>query len=202
MSLSTYLGLRDAIESWSHRNDVASRLDDFIDMAESEMLKWLRIRDMETRSTAMTAGRYLSLPPAFMEMRRLQIVSGTQYFEILQATPEGMKITADSGMPKLFVVTSQLEFDRVPDSTYTVEMQYYAKPTALSSSNTSNAVLTRFPSIYLFGSLWALYQWSLQEDKAEYFNQKFMQAIQSANREDKKGRHGPAPAMRYGGPTP
>lgn len=202
MSLTTYLGLRDAIEAWSHRNDVASRLDDFIDMAESEMLKWLRIRDMETRSTAMTAGRYLSLPPAFMEMRRLQIVSGTQYFEILQATPEGMKITADSGMPKLFVVTSQLEFDRVPDSTYTVEMQYYAKPTALSSSNTSNAVLTRFPSIYLFGSLWALYQWSLQEDKAEYFNQKFMQAIQSANREDKKGRHGPAPAMRYGGPTP
>ena len=202
MSLTTYLGLRDAIESWSHRNDVASRLDDFIDLAESEMFRWLRIRDMETRSTATTNGRYLSLPPAFMEMRRLKMISGAQYFELLQTTPEGMHITQDSGLPKLFIVSSQIEFDRVPDSTYTVEMQYYAKPTALSSSNTSNAVLTRFPSIYLFGSLWALYQWSLQEDKAEYFNQKFMQAIQSANREDKKGRHGPAPAMRYGGPTP
>lgn len=202
MSLDTYLGLKDAIESWSHRNDVAARLDDFIAIAESEMLKWLRIRDMETRSTAVTNGRYISLPPGFLEMRRLKMISGAQYFELLQTTPEGMHITQDSGIPKLFIVSSQIEFDRTPDSTYTVEMQYYAAPTALSSTTTTNAILTRFPSIYLFGSLWALYQWSLQEDKSEYFNQKFMQAIQSANREDKKGRHGPAPAMRYGGPTP
>lgn len=202
MSLSTYLGLKDAIESWSHRNDVASRLDDFIDLAESEMLKWVRIRDMETRTTAVTNGRYLALPSDFLEMRRLRMISGAQYFEVISSTPEGMFITQDSGMPKLFTVTSQIEFDRTPDSAYTVEMQYYGKPTALSATNTTNVILTKYPSVYLFGSLWALYQWSLQEDKAEYFNQKFMQAIQSANREDKKGRHGPAPAMRYGGPTP
>lgn len=202
MSLTTYLGLRDAIESWSHRNDVASRIDDFIDLAESEMLKWLRIRDMETRSTAVTSGRYLALPPGFLEMRRLRMISGAQYFELLQSTPEGMYITQDSGMPKLFTVTSQLEFDRTPDSAYTVEMQYYGKPDALSNTNTTNAILTRYPSIYLFGALWALYQWTLQEDKSEYFYSKFMAAVTSANREDKKGRHGPAPAMRYGGSTP
>ena len=202
MSLTTYLGLRDAIESWSHRNDVASRLDDFIDLAESEMLKWLRIRDMETRSTAVTSGRYLSLPADFLEMRRLRMISGAQYFELLQSTPEGMYITQDSGMPKLFTITSAIEFDRTPDSAYTVEMQYYGKPDALSSANTTNAILTRYPSIYLFGALWALYQWTLQEDKIEYFYSKFMAAVNSANREDKKGRHGPAPAMRYGGSTP
>ncbi len=202
MSLTTYLGLRDAIESWSHRNDVASRLDDFIDLAESEMLKWLRIRDMETRSTAVTSGRYLSLPTDFLEMRRLRMISGAQYFELLQSTPEGMYITQDSGMPKLFTITSAIEFDRTPDSAYTVEMQYYGKPEPISSTNATNAILTRYPSIYLFGALWALYQWTLQEDKSEYFYSKFMAAVNSANREDKKGRHGPAPAMRYGGSTP
>lgn len=202
MSLTTYLGLRDAVESWSHRNDISSRLDDFIDLAESEMLKWLRIRDMETRSTAVTSGRYMQLPNNFLEMRRLRVISGAQYFSLIQTTPEGMYITQESGMPKLFTVTSQIEFDRTPDSDYTVEIQYYASPEALSSSNQSNAILTRYPSIYLFGSLWALYQWSLQEDKSEYFFNKFMAAINSANREDKKGRHGPAPAMRYGGSTP
>lgn len=202
MPLSTYLGLRDAIESWSHRNDVSSRLDDFIDLAESEMRRWLRIRDMETRSTASTNGRFLSLPQKFVEMRRLRLNSGSQYYEILSKTPESLYITADSGMPKGYTINSQIEFDRTPDSTYTVEMEYYAYPDALSSTNTSNAVLTRFPSIYLFGSLWALYQWALQEDKSEYFYNKFIAAIQSANREDKKGRHGPAPAMYYQGPTP
>ncbi|MCA3171317.1 MAG: hypothetical protein ING20_11290 [Burkholderiales bacterium] len=202
MSLTTYLGLKDSIEAWSHRNDVASRLDDFIDLAESEMLKWIRIRDMETRATAVTSGRYLSLPSDFLEMRRLRMISGAQYFEVLSSTPEGMYITQDSGMPKLFTVTSQVEFDRTPDSAYIVEMQYYGKPTALSATNTTNSILTKYPNIYLFGSLWALYLWALQEDKAEYYYGKLMQAIQTANREDKKGRHGPAPAMRYGGPTP
>lgn len=202
MSLSTYLGLKDAIESWSHRNDVASRLDDFIDLAEAEMLKWVRIRDMETRATAVTSGRYLALPTDFLEMRRIRMISGAQYFEVLSSTPEGMFITQDSGMPKLFTVTSQVEFDRTPDSAYTAEMQYYAKPAALSAINTTNSILTKYPSIYLFGSLWALYQWALQEDKAEYYYGKFLAAVQSANREDKKGRHGPAPAMRYGGATP
>lgn len=202
MSLSTYAGLKDAIESWSHRNDVSSRLDDFIDLAESEMLKWIRIRDMETRTTATTSGRYLALPTGFLEMRRLRIISGAQYYEMLSATPEGMFITQDSGMPKIYTVTSQVEFDRTPDSAYTVEFQYYAAPTALSATNTTNSILTRFPSVYLFGSLWALYQWALQEDKAEYYYSKFLAAVQSANREDKKGRHGPAPAMRYGGNTP
>lgn len=202
MSLTSYLGLKDSIESWSHRNDVANRLDDFIDLAEAEMLKWVRIRGMETRATSVTSGRYLALPTDFLEMRRLKMISGAQYFEVAYSTPEGMHITQDSGMPKLFTVTSQVEFDRTPDSAYTAEMQYYAKPAALSATNTTNSILTKYPNIYLFGSLWALYLWALQEDKAEYYYGKFMQAVQTANREDSKGRHGPAPAMRYGGPTP
>jgi hypothetical protein len=202
MSLTTYLGLKDAIESWSHRNDVASRLDDFIDLAESEMFRHLRIRDMETRTTATTSGRYLALPTGFLEMRRVRLISGAQYFELLYSTPEGMYISQDSGIPGVYTITSQLEFDRSPDSAYTIEYQYYAILTALSATNTSNAVLTRFPNIYLYGALWALYLWALQEDKAEYYYGKFRQAIQTANREDSKGRHGPAPAMRYGGSTP
>jgi hypothetical protein len=202
MSLTTYLGLKDSIESWSHRNDVANRLDDFIDLAESEMYRHLRIRDMETRTTATTSGRYLALPTGFLEMRRVRLISGAQYFELLYSTPEGMYISQDSGIPGVYTITSQLEFDRSPDSAYTIEWQYYASLSALSAGSPTNAILTRFPNIYLFGSLWALYLWALQEDKAEYYYGKFMQAIQTANREDSKGRHGPAPAMRYGGPTP
>lgn len=202
MSLSTYAGLKDAIESWSHRNDVASRLDDFIDLAESEMFRYLRIRDMETRTTASLSTRYLALPTGFLEMRRVRLISGGQYYDLNYATPEGLKIDASTGVPTSYTITSQLEFDRTPDSTYTIEYQYYQQSTALSSGNTSNAVLTRFPNIYLFGALWALYMWALQEDKAEYYHNKMMQAIRTANREDVKGRHGPAPAMKVGGPSP
>ncbi len=202
MPLTTYLGLKDAVESWSHRNDVASRLDDFIDLAESEMFRHLRIRDMETRTTASLSTRYLALPTNFLEMRRVRLISGGQYFDLNYATPEGLKIDSSTGMPSSFTITSQLEFDKTPDATYTIEYQYFQRPTALSAGAPSNTVLTRFPNIYLFGSLWALYMWALQEDKAEYYYTKMIQAIKTANREDAKGRHGPAPAMRFGGATP
>jgi hypothetical protein len=202
MALTTYLGIKDAIESWSHRNDVASRLDDFIDLAEAEMYKYLRTRDMEDRSNLSITTRYATLPTGFLEARRLRVISGGNSYDLLYSTPESLEIVAESGRPRLFTVTSQIEFDRTPDSSYTVEVQYYKTLTALSQAAPTNAILTRFPDIYLNGALWALYQWALQEDKSEFYYAKFMKAIQGANRSDRKGRQGPAPAMRYGGATP
>lgn len=201
MPITSYTELKTAIVDWSHRGDVATITDDFIDMAESEIWKTLRIRDMEVRSTASLSTRFIELPTGFVEMRRIRI-SGSNSYDLEYRTPEAMNIDDDTGRPRFYTVTSELEFDRTPDSTYTLEMQYIRSLTALSSSNTSNAVLSRFPMIYLFGSLWALYTWSLQEDKADFYQNKFLMAIRDANAQDKRGRYGAAPAMRVEGPTP
>lgn len=202
MSLTTYANLKTAIETWSKRQDVSTYIDDFIDLAESEIWRYLRIRDMEARATASTgADRFLALPDSFIEMRRLKLISGSQHYDVEFSTPEGMQNVSGSGIPKFFTVTTQLEFDRTPTA-YTVEMQYYKSLTALSSSNTTNAVLTRFPSIYLYGALWFLQDWALNPEKSQYYQGLFMQAIASANKQDKAGRYGAAPRMRKEGPTP
>lgn len=202
MALTTYSNLKAAIEDWSHRNDVNSKLDDFIDMAEAEIWNHLRVRDMEARATNTASTRFLALPDGFLQMRRLQLSSGDNYYDIHSATPESMQITASSGRPKYFTVTTQLEFDRTPDSSYTIEMQYYRKLTALSAGNTTNDILTNYPTIYLYGGLWALYQWANEEERAEYYWNKFLAAIADANAKDKKGRHGPAPRLKIEGSTP
>lgn len=204
MALDTYTNLKASIRNWSHRNDQPdSLIDDHIRLAETAMWQLLEIRDMSARSTAsMGATRFLALPDNFIKMRRLSILSGNRVIDLKYATPESMHVVSTTSQPSLFTVTTQLEFDRVPDSTYTVEMTYFKELTALSDSNTTNAVLTRFPDVYLSGALHYLYKWGNFDQEAQSYLVQFSDAIKRANKQDRKGRYGPAMAGRREGVTP
>jgi len=180
-----------------------SLIDDFIDLTETAMWQLLEIRDMSARSTAsMGATRFLALHDNFIKMRRLSILSGNRVTDLKYATPESMHVVTETSEPRFFTVTTQLEFDRVPDSTYTVEMTYFQELTALSDANTTNAVLTRFPDVYLSGALHYLYKFGNFDSESQDYLVKFSDAIKRANKQDKKGRYGPAMAGRREGITP
>ena len=164
----------------------------------------LELRQIETSSelTASTSSRSLALPSDYLDMRRLKVNLSGGDCGIKYLTPEQLPFSGASGRPRFFTITDQIEFDRTPDSAYTIEIQYYAKPTALSDANTTNVILTNHPKIYLHGALAHLYQWSMQPDQAEYHESKFQLAIRGANKLHKRGRYGPAPKIRIEGPTP
>ena len=162
---------------------------------------------MEARATASASitSRFLELPDLFLQMRRLKLndpYSGGSDRDIIYYTPEQMPLSNLTQMPTFFSVTTQLEFDSTPDQAYTVEMQYIKKLAALSDSNTTNAILTNYPNIYLFGALWALFQDAMEADVAEYYYGKFLESIDGANASDQAGRYGPAPFIRMEGYTP
>ena len=203
MAISNYLELKQAIERWAKRGDIASLTDDFIDLAESDIWQHLRIRDMEARATAITgADRFLALPDGFLEMRKLTLVSGSLRYDLTSVVPESLKLQGTSGIPSSFTVTSQLEFNRIPAGNYTAEMQYYKTLTPLSTTDPVNAVLTRFPSIYLYGALFHFAQWAHNDAMLQKYVALFSKEIELANKSDRRGRYGPAPAMRIEGSTP
>ncbi len=211
MSLDTYANLKLTLINWSHRDDTDLNVDDFIDLAESEMFsnssEPLKLRSGETRATASmdatTPSRYLALPDGYESMRKLRIqIDNGESYEVFYRTPGQLNILSEEGRPDFFTVTSQLEFDRNPDIAYTVEMQYMKKFTPLSSTNTTNYILTDHPTIYLFGGLWALNNWAEEEEKAARYYAQFIRAIRGANKRAKRGRYGPAPVMRVEGCTP
>lgn len=208
MALNNYANFKTAVIDFHGSNDIANFVDDAISMAESSMYGNssypLRLRAMESRQTASadTTSRFLELPTDFLEMRRLKITTGDEHYEIEQRTPESMSSVTSSGRPKEFTVTTQLEFDRVPDSAYTLEMQLYKKLTALDSTNTTNSILTNHPNIYLFGCLWAINLRAAEEEKANFYWGRFIDEIKGANKQDRKGRYGAAPRMKIEGKTP
>ena len=203
MALDNYANLKASIESWSHRGDVNGLIDDFILLAETEMYSnadaQIRLRDMistETSSTGLS-DRVQALPTDFLEMRSFRITQSTNnWYEIDYKTPKDMVVRANTGLPNYFTITSQIEYDVVPDMDYPTDIIYYGKLTGLSSSNTTNAILTRFPNIYLYGSLWALNQWANNEEEESKYYVKFIKAIAGANAMENEGNIGAAPQKR------
>lgn len=208
MSLDTYANLKTAVGTWTHRDDLSAVIDDIIDLAEAEMFnndsQPLRVEQMETRATASasTTSRYIALPTRYLDMRRLQISSTDPRTDIRHASPESLKVLDGTGRPRYFTTTSQIEFDIKPDTAYTLEMLYYKKPTALDSTNTTNAILTNYPNVYLYGCQWATLVFGSEDERAAAMYNRFIGSIRGANKRSRKARYSGVPVMRPEGATP
>ena len=204
MALSDYDELTKEIIDWSHRGDLGTKIADFITLAENDMYsndsEPLKVRSMETISTAATAGQYVELPDGFESARSVRLVTGDNGGTLKFQAPEQMRKEVSTGRPQFFtIVGNEIQLDRTPDSEYTLEIQYFKKATPLSDLNLTNEILTNHPKIYLYGALSQVFTYSQDtEQQALYFN-KFISAISGANKADKKGRYGPAPSMSIQG---
>ena len=226
MSLSSYTALRDAVigdahNSWLHRSAISGDLfNNFLQLTEEKMyiggmlstgrhVSGLRVRLMEKRSTATlsTSSRFLALPDNFLEARRAELEyidsnSNKIVYPLKFVVPSELREVDISSLPTRFTVTSQYEFDVTPDLAYTMEVQHYAKASAITSSNTTGTLLTAYPSIYLYGCLYHGAMWADEPQKAIMFNDMFLDAINDANTNDRWARVGPAPQAIYHGSTP
>jgi hypothetical protein len=207
MALATYDDLVESIISWSHRKDVLELIPDFIALAETEMYNnegWqLETRDMETVSTAPTSGLYLELPPRFEKARSIQLETSNGLQDVKFQAPEQLLRQPTTGQPRFFsVVGNEIEFDRVPDSEYIIQIQYYKKPDPITPANQTNSVLTNHANIYLFGALHQLFMWSEDDQEAVKYYAKMQSVIRGANKAAKKARYGAAPYMRVEGVSP
>lgn len=204
MSLTDYNGLLQSIEDWSKRDDVANVIPDFIVLAEKEIDKSLELHDNEKRATVVlnTDDRFVKLPSDYLQIRSLRVVDGANYYDMVYAPPEGLALSRIAGRPYYFTVNSKIEFDKIPDKSYTIEMTYYSTLVPLSESNTTNNVLTRYPDIYLYGALSALHRWARDEETAQYYQNLFYDRVATANKQERKSRYGSAPAMKYEGFAP
>ena len=106
------------------------------------------------------------------------------------------------GLEFFTIIGNQIEFNRTPDDYYNVNIAYYKKPDALTSTNQTNSIITGYQNIYLYGVLHQVFLWSEDTEESVKYALKFQDAIKGANRADKKARYGTAPTMRVTGVTP
>jgi hypothetical protein len=158
MALSTYAELKTSIGDWLNRSDLTNAIPDFISLAEAQVERTLRTRQMIVRDNASFDAQYGAVPADFLETKSLKLTSTNPQtpleFLSIDALDNKASEYTGSGKPRFFgVVGGQFRLVPVPDATYTTELTYYAKLTKLSNSVTTNWLLTSSPDIYLYGAL-------------------------------------------------
>lgn len=199
MALDNYDNLVKSVIDWSHREDLSTLIADFIQLSENEMYSnddaTLKVRSMEIISESIADSKYLSLPDNYESSRSIRLVIDGNV-ELVYRTPEAMKRYAYVGLPRFYtIVGNEIEFDRTPDSEYTVELQYYRRAANLTETNQTNEILLQHPNIYLNGALYQLFTHSQDYQQQQVYYGRFINAIKGANKADKRGRFGTAPQV-------
>jgi len=199
MAITNFDELCKAVIKWSHREDLASLIPDFVMLAEDAMynndMEPLKLRSMEVTAEIATPTRIISLPADFESSRSTRLT--IDYGQLVYVTPEALNSIGGTGRPNFFtIVGDTIEFDITPDTSYTLQIQYYRREPALTDANQTNTVLTNNPAVYLNGALYEAMLYAQDFDQQQVYRARFMSSIKGANKADKKGRYGNAPAVK------
>ena len=158
MAITTYAELQTAIGDWLNRADLDQKIPDFIRLAESTLNDVLRQADMITQSTGVTitSGR-ATLPADALEVVYAQVGS-TEDEPLEQVSPQQLTMlrrtrTRDAANPRFYAIIGRQIVVTPTPSSGTLDIDYYQRIPALTTSNTSNWLLDDAPHVYLYTSL-------------------------------------------------
>lgn len=195
MPITTYDELQTVIADFLDRDDQTERIKTFITLAEAEMNRRVRHWRMENRASAVVNGRYSALPPDFLEPIRLHLEADDRPIELISSmemqTLRGQ--TSTVGKPTSFAITQgEIELYPAPDTDYDLEMYYYGEIPALSTTQTTNPILTYFPDAYLYGSLIHSAPFLGEDARMTTWAALFQSAIDGINADNEKAKTGSA----------
>lgn len=194
MAISNYSELNTAVANWLDRDDLTDRIPEFIALAEARFNRLLRIRAMETKQTASTVAsqRNLALPTNFIQMRNLQI-NTSPITSLEYVTPEmydRLYGGSDTGTPKAYtILADEIQLGPIPASVQTIEMLFYKKFDALTSSAATNWMITNAPDVYLYGCLLEAEPFIMNDPRVQLWATAFQQAIADIQDQDNRDRH-------------
>lgn len=191
MALTTYSGLVAAVPDWLTRSDATeSLIQQWIALTEARIGRELRVSAMLQRDTATISDEFSSVPTDFLAPHAMRL-TGSPYTLLTYRTPvqlAELRWSQPSGnLTDYARVGNEFWYSPAPSDGQQVELTYYAQIPALTSTNTTNWLLTSHPDAYLYGvGLEAGYYFEDQELIGRY-GPRFtdaIEAIRSADRRD------------------
>ena len=198
MAYTNYTDLQASVASYLGRSDLTSVIPDFIRFAETRLARELRTRLMLKSATAPTvaADARVALPTDFLEIRDL-FVQGNPRMPVTYLSPSAFTRDAradESGLPVFYtVLAAEFQFAPKPDTVYTLEILYYAKPTVLSSTTASNVFLANYPDALLYGSLIEAEPYLINDARSNTWATLYDRAIKNISDADQGGEYSGIP---------
>tara|TARA_B110000503_G_C6911444_1_gene314826 strand:+ start:54 stop:668 length:615 start_codon:yes stop_codon:yes gene_type:complete len=184
MSYTNYSDLQASVAGYLGRSDLTTQIPDFIRFAEIRLGRELRTRLMLNSATAPTIANdaKVALPTDFLEIRDL-FIQGNPRRPLSYMSPSAFSREAKAdviGLPVFYtLLASEFQFAPVPDAIYTLEVLYYAKPTFLSTANTSNVFLANYPDALLYASLIEAEPYLINDARSQLWSTLYDRAIKN-----------------------
>ena len=200
MAITNYTDLQSTIADYLARTDLTTQIPLFIQLAENRLRRDLRIRPMLKVVTTLTTASdsTVALPSDFLEMRDIHIES-TPIQTVIYQNPSNFFRNAGvtvSGMPTYYTVTgSEFQFAPIPDSAYTLKMIYYASPTYLSVSVSSNVFLANCPDLLLYAALGEAEPYLMNDARTQTWAALYDRGLTSLTISDDAGEQPSAPMV-------
>ncbi len=156
MALTNYTTFTATVESYLARNDLTSVIPDFVQLAQLRLSRDLRTERMLKVATTSPSDNKVAFPSDFLELREMHLQGNPPILLEFQ-TPDlffrnGQ--TTLSGRSHYFTMLgTEFQFAPSQDTSYTVQILYYAQPTFISSTTASNLYLAYYPDALLYATL-------------------------------------------------
>ena len=197
MAITNYTTLQSAIADFLNRDDLTAVIPTFIQLAEAQMNREIRHWKMETRVTgSQSAGdTYMQVPSDWLETIRLHLTgSGTSAVNLTSraalADIRAKNENISTVLPYLYThADGQFELYPTPVETTAFELLYYQKIPSLSTSATTNWLLTEAPDVYLYGALLHSAPYLAEDARVGVWAQMYSAAVQNVNSASEKARY-------------
>jgi|TARA_R100000655_G_scaffold15177_3_gene33798 hypothetical protein len=157
--------LKTAVQDYLETDETTfvNNLNNFILQAEERILKSVQLPDQRknVQGNVTSSNRFLATPNDFLAPFSLAVISSNTYdyldLKHNSFIKEYISSTTTTGKPRYYAIFDQGSFEvaPVPDSNYSVELHYLAKPASLTAGSDSGTTYlsTDAPDTLLYGCL-------------------------------------------------
>lgn len=179
-AVSDYAWLQTEVADWLHRDDLAGKIPTFINLAEREINRRLKISAKETSAAlaAVPGTRFVDLPADFGSPIALFV--GSPRLELVPVTVPQLLVDEDlSKMPRYWAIDgNRIAFGVKPDQAYPLELRYI-KAIFLSAAAPTNDLFARAPDLFLYGALTHAAPYMVKDDRLPMWQSKFEALLRS-----------------------
>jgi hypothetical protein len=187
MALTNYSAFVTTVENYLARTDLSSQIPDFIQMAQFRMTRDLRTERMLKVATTAPTDNKVAFPTDFLELREMHFQGNPPILLEFQSPDLFFRNgqTTLSGRSHYFTMLgTEFQFAPSQDSSYTIQILYYAQPTFISSTVSSNLFLAYYPDALLYATLAEAEPYLMNDQRVVTWSSLYDRAIANIKQSD------------------
>lgn len=167
------------------------------DLTNADINRDFRLLEMQSETTLSASAESVSLPADFLELESIYCESGGERWQLVPMTEGAQAVHWNSSARPVYyaVHNGEVTLMPVPDGTYTLTVRYYASLDTPTADGDENAVMTTYPTLYLYGAATHAALWMGDTERTQTANAAYTSAVQQTKLADKRRRMAGGPLL-------